>query len=381
MGRKSVTGGVKPKGDRIQLDFMVAGTRYRPNLNLAPNQANLRHAKRQLAAIKTRIANGTFSFADEFPDYRFIESVATSASHPIFDDVADKFMQSIGDLQHATKESYRKILASFWRPKVGKRRMDEIKYSDLAAIVGGHPWASTKTRNNVVSVGRRVFDFYYADIENKSNPAEKLKSLRVQRQPPDPYSVAEAEQVIAGLREDWGDGDANYFEFGYFTGVRPSEEIALLWSDVDLRAGCVRISKARVMAHDKGTTKTAVIRDLELCPRALAVLTRQRVLTGLAGKQVFGPYHDLQIPWKRWAFTHKRLTIRYREPYQVRHTSVTWNLMIGKNLLWVALQHGHSAAVMLKTYAKWIAGSTDEDVQEIKNAMGFGTNLALESRK
>lgn len=69
------------------------------------------------------------------------------------------------------------------------------------------------------------------------------------------------------------------------------------------------------------------------------------------GRQLRLDYHDHQIPWKRWVFAHKKLGVRYREPYQMRHTSVTWNLMIGKNLLWVAQNHGHSAAVMLKAYA------------------------------
>jgi hypothetical protein len=48
----------------------------------------------------------------------------------------------------------------------------------------------------------------------------------------------------------------------------------------------------------------------ELCPRAVAVLKRQFGLTGLKGEHVFGhdtgePYHDLQIPWKRWVFAHR----------------------------------------------------------------------------
>lgn len=64
----------------------------------------------------------------------------------------------------------------------------------------------------------------------------------------------------------------------------------------------------------------------------------------------------------------------------MRHTSVTWNLMIGKNLLWVAEQHGHSAAVMLKTYAKWMRGTTEKDIAAMRSAMGFVTNLALAQR-
>ncbi len=386
MGRKSTTGGVEAKGNRIQLTFVIAGKRFRPTLNIEPSQANLKRARRRLQEIKYQITRGTFSFSEEFPDYRFIDEVSEPAKQKTFDSIADLFEASIGDLEYATRESYRKILASFWRPRLGSRIISEVTYAELAAIVGGHPWGSTKTRNNVVSVGRRVFDFAYADMGDKRNPAEKLKSLKVQRQPPDPYTVDEAEAIIAGVRKDWGEYDGNYVEFGFFTGARPSELIALRWSDVTL-TGSVRIERARVMAHDKSKTKTAVVRDIELCPRALAVINRQRALTGLLKhERVFTrdnsePFNDLQLQWTRWQFTHKRLGVRYREPYQMRHTSVTWNLMIGKNLLWVALQHGHSAAVMLKTYARWLAGSTEKDVETISKAMGFATSLPLEKRE
>ena len=43
--------------------------------------------------------------------------------------------------------------------------------------------------------------------------------------------------------------------------------------------------------------------------------------------------------------------------------------MLGKNLLWVAKQHGHSVEVMLRMYAAWIEGATDADIQAIKQAM------------
>jgi integrase len=71
MGRKSLTGGVKPKGsNRIQFDFEFEGVRYRPVLARTPTEANLRRARAQLEDIKRRIAAGTFCFAEEFPDFR-----------------------------------------------------------------------------------------------------------------------------------------------------------------------------------------------------------------------------------------------------------------------------------------------------------------------
>lgn len=386
MGRRSTSGGVRQKGDRIEFDIRWQGKRYRPTIDQPPTEVNLRAARKRHEAITRRIRNGTFNFAEEFPDYKHIGEVVP-ASSVTFDTVADQFLVSIkSEVEHATYESYRKILKAFWRPRLGSKAIDEIRYSDLTTELGGYPFGSRKTRNNVASVARRVFDFAIADHIISRSPAENLKSLKVQKDPPDPYNIDEAESIIAGILKDWGRHDANYVEFVFFTGLRPSEAIALQWSDVDRIRGIAVVRKARVMAKDKDRTKTAVRRERELCPRAMAVLKRQYELTGLAGKHVFTqengkPFHDLQLPWKRWQYTNKRIQIRYREPYQMRHTSVTWNLMIGKNLLWVAEQHGHSPAVMLKTYAKWLKGATEEDIQAIRNAMELVTNKPLTKTK
>jgi hypothetical protein len=42
---------------------------------------------------------------------------------------------------------------------------------------------------------------------------------------------------------------------------------------------------------------------------------------------------------------------------------------LGKNLLWVAKQHGHSVEVMLRMYAAWLEGATDSDIHAIKKSM------------
>ena len=48
---------------------------------------------------------------------------------------------------------------------------------------------------------------------------------------------------------------------------------------------------------------------------------------------------------------------------------MTWQLMLGTNLLWVAKQHGHSVEVMLRMYAAWLEGATEADIHAIKQAM------------
>jgi hypothetical protein len=73
MGSEWFTGGVVALSrGRIQFDFMFEGTRYRPSLRRPPSEANLRRARERLDEIKRQIQVGTFSFAEEFPDYRFL---------------------------------------------------------------------------------------------------------------------------------------------------------------------------------------------------------------------------------------------------------------------------------------------------------------------
>ena len=391
MGRRSVSGGVCAKGaDRIEFTFRFEGVRYRPTIQRIANEANLRRARKQLEEIKARIANGTFAFAEEFPDYRYMKDLGSDARGArTCNEVFDEFMahcesrMSKSDLAFATFDSYRKILDAVWRPKIGEELFEKIRYSMLVKTADAMTLAK-KTYNNIISPLRCAFEYGYRDHPEKHNPASGLKGFRITKKDRpviDPFTIPEAEALIAALREDWGDAQANYDEFRFFTGLRPSEQIALLVSDCDVGQHKINVTKARVLSRDKDRTKTSEDRLIELCPRALEVLQRQLALRAqlkLAGKidhqELFfkedgTPIRNLQYPWVRWRRTLERTKARYREPYNARHSSVSWNLMIGKNPLWVAKQHGHSVQTMLEVYAAWTEGATEEDVEAIKRAM------------
>ncbi len=201
------------------------------------------------------------------------------------------------------------------------------------------------------------------------------------RPPVAPFTIQEAESLMSRLHVDWGEAIGNYDEFRFFTGLRPSEQIALLVTDYDARRAVLSVTKARVLRRDKDRTKTQEDRDVELCPRALEVLSRHLALRReyvSAGKihheHLFfledgRSISDPEITRWRWSESIKALNIRPRGPYHARHSSVTWQLMLGKNLLWVAKQHGHSVEVMLRMYAAWLDGATAADIQAIKQAM------------
>jgi integrase len=215
MGRLSTRGGVRAKGaSRIQLDFNYAGIRYRPTIAAAPTESNLQRARTKLKRIKAVIARGTFSFEKEFPNYRYLHRLARSFSTQTCNEVFDAYLAHCAarlakfDLAYATLASYRRVIDSIWRPAIGARRFDHVTYSMLVKIADARH-VGKKTYNNIVSVLRRAFEHGYRDHPERHNPARGLKTLRIRRKdrpPVDPFSIEEAETLMAGDSSRLGRG-------------------------------------------------------------------------------------------------------------------------------------------------------------------------------
>jgi integrase len=214
MGSEWFTGGVvaAPRG-RIQFDFTFNGIRYRPSIERPPSEANLRRARERLEAIKHQIHLGTFSFEEEFPDYRFLRRLGGTSSARLCSDVFDAYLAHCearlrrNDMAAATVRSYRKILDGIWRPHLGGLVFSQVRYSRLIAIADGHRW-SKKTYNNTISVLKRAFEFGYRDRPVHENPALNLRCARLRkadRPKVDPFSMHDAETLIAAIHHDWGE--------------------------------------------------------------------------------------------------------------------------------------------------------------------------------
>lgn len=74
-----------------------------------------------------------------------------------------------------------------------------------------------------------------------------------------------------------------------------------------------------------------------------------------------------------WIPALKKAGVRYRNPYQTRHTYASMMLSAGENLAWVSNQMGHSdVLITARTYARWISN----DEQQGKKAIEmFGSNI------
>jgi integrase len=115
-------------------------------------------------------------------------------------------------------------------------------------------------------------------------------------------------------------------------------------------------------------TKTAPNRDVKLLPPALEALKAQKAFTYLKGQEIFqNPRTDRRwagdAPIRKSMWTHalKRAGVRYRRPYQTRHTYASMMLMSGEHIAWVSRQMGHKDwAFTARTYARWIPDDQPE---------------------
>jgi integrase len=396
MSKKSLLSGVQAKGNtRIQFDFEFQGTRYRPTLKRIPSEANLRRAYQHLRDIRKRIENGTFKFKYEFPDYRYTaalpEATADDDVAETCNEVFDKFLAhcehrvSMDDLAPSTLEGYREILDRVFRPEIGDECFDHIVYTRLAEIVALHTTgAKKKTYNNITSAVRTAFKFGYLDRAGQFNPALALSTFRItakDRPKIDPFSVEEAEMIIAASHRMHGEWYGNYEEFRFFTGLRQSEQFALELSDCDIKTGKIAITKVVVDGRFKNRPKTNQDREIHLCRRALQVLRAQLALRErmvAAGQishdfvffsAVGEPMRTTYLPYNRWTEVLATLPVRRRKPYNSRHSYISWRLMAGHNRLLVAQEDGHSVEIMERTYAAWIRGAKSADLKRIKAAL------------
>lgn len=358
MGRKSKSGGVTPRNGKIQVTFHWRGERCRETLELPPTPPNLAHARRMVGDIREEIRLGSFSYAKYFPESKRADKPATK---PTIRALGKAWLGTLTNLAYSTVEGYEGLLDTHVYPTLGERPVDTVTYLELTGIVPAD--VTNKTRNNLLTPVRGIFDLAVVEGHITADPALRLRNAKVQEPEPDPFELPEVEAILAHIAGQYGEQVECYFGVGFFMGPRTSEHIALSWNDMDWRRKITRVQRAKVRRRQK-QTKTGRARNHELNSRAIIYFERQRKHTQLLkidGRPVFldpvtrQPYIDDQTPRRRyWEPTLKALGIRYREPYQMRHTYATLAIMAGANPNWVAKQMGNSARVVFKHYAKWI---------------------------
>lgn len=347
-------------GQTINVSFTFRGVRCREPLSGLPvTPANIRYAERLRAEIQGKIERGTFNYADHFPKsnkLKIFGNATTSAS--VLQYLTDYLntCEKRG-LSPSTLRGYEKCRNSL-------SSLHSVHVAELTPALVKN-WltgtdTSTKTARNVLSFLRSAIDEAVTDGLLPVNPVSLVSVGRykgtelasdISSREVDPFTPEEVAAILDACRnEQW----ANLFQFAFATGMRSSELCALRWRDLDLVHRRVMVSSASVVGVIKGTKTRAGTREIEMSDSALAAIASQKRFTFLAGEFVF---HDPKtgeawagadaIRKKAWVPTLKKAGVRYRHPYQTRHTFATAHISRGCNLFWLAKQMGHKGPEML----------------------------------
>lgn len=367
--------GVRPATQRsITIDFYYRGVRCRERLKLAPTAANQKFAANLRAQIQAEIARGTFDYSKFFPDSKraMLLSRVPGAAITIGPALEGWLKGMKGQLEHTTYRDYDLAIQRVWIPAFGAKRLTELTRADLKQWVSDQSCGIKRIRNLLLPM-RGMFAQAMEDEQITSNPFIGWTPRKIE--PPkesddvDPFTPAEVAAIL-----DASDGQIrNLFEFGFWTGLRTSELIALRWEDVDLANGVISVRRAKVRKQVKAPKTKAGRRTMVLLEPALRALKAQRQHTQTAGEEVFiNPrtgeawLHDGPIRKTAWQPALKRAGVRYRYPYQMRHTFASTLLSAGENPVWVATMMGHKDwAMIIKVYGRWIPSIAPDAGQKV----------------
>lgn len=356
--------GVRAASDTtIEIVFVYNGKRCRERLKLKPSAANLEKASKHRQAIIAAIEAGHFDYAVTFPDSKRAALFADTPDITVGDWLETWLNRKEKHIKSSTYAGYAKAISQL-TSSLGHLPLAGIKKKDV------RDWCDSKTSTNktlanLVSVLRAALQDAADDEIIATNP---LFDFRYKRQEPprlsdvDPFTAAEQAAILGSLQGQY----QTLFQFAFWTGLRTSELVALQWGDVDWLRGTVLVQRAKTQNASKAeTTKTkAGTREVKLLPPALTALNAQKNHTFLQGGEIFHnprtnqPWQGDQSIRKFWMFALKRAGIRYRRPYQTRHTYASMMLTAGEPLAWVSKQLGHSSVIMTASvYATYIPDS------------------------
>lgn len=350
---------------RIEFCYPDPQTRQREYLKGEPTNANLELAYQSLAQVKAAIRDGSFDYAETFPNSKRARRFVNKRLLSTF--LLNWHKQQTHLKAAAKKEYLKTIKGQINNTALGRMRIAELEWVHIKK------WAlakniSPKTRGNYMSVLRTALDDAVDEGIIDANPmlGKKIKSPTVVKKSTDhkadPFDWDERKAIIDACVDEY----KWFVQFGLWTGLRIGELVALRWEHVNFIKKYIRVEESISMAADAAEAPKTQnsIRDVTLNGPALEALFAMKQYTYIEGEYVFHNPHDnkrwrgdspIRKKWKR--LLHKA-GVRYRSPKQMRHTYISTSLMAGEPVSFVCDQAGHEdESVTYKHYSRFIPGN------------------------
>lgn len=319
-------------GETINITFTYKGVKCRePLSNLDVTPKNIKYAERTLGEIYNKIERGTFVYAEYFPRSNRLRIFGNAAAGKTVKMYLDEYLVicETRKLSPSTIGGYKKCRSALSALHIFPA--SELTPAALKTWIQSQK-TTLKTIRNQLSFLRSALDEAVTDGILQINPVSLVTASRYQSDKSeaessyvvDPLTPTEVDALLSAAGNKQCE---NLFRFAIQTGLRSSELCALRWRDIDFVGRTAHVQNASVVGVIKATKTKAGTRKVELTEEALAALDSQKLFTFMKGEMIFeDPKRNK--PWasadairkKAWVPTLRKAGIRYRNPYQTRHT-------------------------------------------------------------
>ncbi|MCA0936697.1 site-specific integrase [Vibrio alginolyticus] len=392
--------GIEIHGNSLRISFYYNFTRYKETLGLPPTKQNIKYAQGLRETVIYEIKTGTFNYAHRFPNSKHAIGKFTNGK---LGEMGKEFLEyKSHNIRRSSLERMSIALRGFFDFHGAKRSIETLTPRSLTQykndlVIG----RNGKTINNHLTTVNSFLKWLYKMgylLQDLSQILEKVKQA-----PSDinPFSFEEIETALACCRVLQ---HKTMITLAVYTGLRTGELTTLAWEDVDLENGTLHIRRSAYKDRGLKTTKTDEERFVDLPPPAIEALRAQSELThSMPAKEyevelpdksfkneslhfVFNPkavraqkgsdydYYGHRAIIRIWQSLCNDAGIKYRNPYQLRHTFASWMITHGHvNISYLAQQMGHSDITMIaKIYGKWLKEANKKESErtwkEIKKA-------------
>ena len=290
---------------------------------------------------------------------------------------ADSWIEDQDHLEPKTLQSYRHLLFNHVLPfKIDQKRMGDWRLKDLRRRhVKALAMAKKKSyANDSVRLMRSVLSSLLTDAVDDEiidvNPALLLfrkKKGKEKRNQEEIRAMEDSEfqTFVENAKKER--------TFGAFlvtlgkTGLRPSEAIALMPTDVKFDRRVLRVDKVYVDGRIRPYTKNGMTREVDMSSELveflrthMAKLREEYFKRGEPMPEMLFPNSaGNHIDWYDAARAFRRICKNAKigpfRPYELRHTFASLLLASGAPLTYVAAQLGHRrATTTLRYYARWL---------------------------
>ena len=352
----------------IQITFTYKGVSCREILkDLTHKKSDINYAIARQGEVYAEKARGTFKYADYFPESNNLEKFGEARSDATLSDYIDKHIENLVKGKRSPRTIDKNVRAKNGLSDLLGRKVTEINPKLLKEHYLKEKRSLETCRISfglikhalAEAVVDELIEYNPCDSFKYSKYIDKEQKINNTSNEADPFLLEEVTAILEQAEKyTLYPQLASMVQLWFNTGLRTQEIFGLRWEDVDLKNSVIHVRNGMFRGIEKDTLKNKrAKREVPLNKAAIEALEKQRPLTYFKKGYVFvderrNIFQDDRIFIHTWLTILKRAGVRYRRPYNCRHTYATMQISSKNDVNnWELIQWmGHSSLAMLEKH-------------------------------